>query len=105
LIECAPAAEKLPNVAEVAGQELAREIQRERLPEVEISLVRYWEKFLAVVDVIRQCVQVVAQIGMTIELVRLLTQKSLMLASAGSADEFEGFLYLLQADRHGDPPR
>jgi hypothetical protein len=36
----APSAEKLSNVVEVAGQELVGEIQRERLPEIELSLVR-----------------------------------------------------------------
>jgi len=80
----------LPNVVKVAGQELAGEIQRERLPEIELSLVRYGEEFLAVVDVIRQYVQVVAELGMTIELARLLAQKGLMLAPAVDADEFEG---------------
>jgi hypothetical protein len=63
------------NVVEVAGQELAGEIQRERLPEIELSLVRYLKEFLAVADVIRQYVQVVAEPGMTIELARLLAQK------------------------------
>jgi len=53
-----------------------------------------------VVDVIRQYVQVVAKLGMTIERTRLLAQKSLMLAPATGADEFESFLYVLQADRH-----
>jgi hypothetical protein len=79
---------------------LAGEVQRERLAEIEISLVRYWEEFLAVVDVIRQYVQVVAELGMTIERARLLAQKSPMLTPAAGADEFEGFLYVLQADRH-----
>ena len=65
-----PSAENLPNVVKVAGQELAGEVQRERLPEIELSLVRYGEEFLAVVDVIRQYVQVVAELGMTIELAR-----------------------------------
>ena len=67
----APSAEKLSNVVEVAGQELAGEIQRERLPEIELSLVRYLKEFLAVADVIRQYVQVIAELGMTIELARL----------------------------------
>ena len=57
-----PAAEKLPNVVEVVGQELAGEVQRERLPEIERSLVRYLQEFVAVVDVIRQYVQVVAEL-------------------------------------------
>ena len=87
----APAAEKLPNVVEVVGQELAGEVQRERLPEIELSLVRYLQEFVAVVDVIRQYVQVVAELGMTIELAGLLAQKGLMLVSAASADEFKRF--------------
>ena len=87
----APSAEKLPNAIEVAGQELAGEVQRERLPEIELSLVRYGEVFLAVVDVIRQYVQVVAELGMTIELARLLAQIGLMLAPVADADEFEDF--------------
>jgi hypothetical protein len=87
----APSAEKLPNAVEVAGQELAGEVQRERLSEMELSLVRYGDEFLAVVDVIRQYVQVVAELGMTIELARLLSQKGLMLAPAAGADEFEDF--------------
>jgi hypothetical protein len=33
-------AEKLSNVVEATGQELAGEIQRERLSEIELSLVR-----------------------------------------------------------------
>jgi hypothetical protein len=99
----APSAEKLSNVVEVVGQKLAGEVQRERLAEIEISLVGYLEEFLAVVDVIRQYVQVVAELGMTIELARLLAQKGLMLAPAAGADEFEGFPYVLQADRHDDP--
>jgi hypothetical protein len=74
---------------------LAGEVQRERLPEIELSLVWYLEEFLGVVDVIRQYVQVVAELGMTIELARLLAQKGLMLAPAGGGDEFEGFPYLL----------
>ena len=86
----------MPNVVKVAGQELAGEIQRERLPEIELSLVRYGEEFLAVVDVIRQYVQVVAELGMTIELARLLAQKGLMLAPAAGADEFERFPYVLK---------
>ena len=47
-----------------------------RLSEIEISLVQYWQKVLAVVDVIRQYVEVIAQLGMIIELARLLAQKS-----------------------------
>ena len=86
-----PAAEKLPNVVEVVGQELAGEVQRERLPEIELSLVRYLQEFVAVVDVIRQYVQVVAELGMTIELAGLLAQKGLMLVSAAGADEFKRF--------------
>ena len=101
----APSAEKLSNVVEVVGQKLAGEVQRERLAEIEISLVGYLEEFLAVVDVIRQYVQVVAELGMIIELARLLAQKGLMLAPAAGSDEFEGFPYVLQADRHGDPHR
>jgi hypothetical protein len=100
-----PSAEKLSNVVEIAGQELTGEVQRDRLSEIEISLVRYWQKFLGVVDVIRQYVEVIAELGMTIELARLLAQKNLMLAPAGGADEFEGFPYVLQADKHGDRPR
>jgi hypothetical protein len=96
----APSAEKLPNVVEVAGQELAGEIQRERHPEIELFLVRYLKEFLAVVDVIRQYVQVVVEIGMTIEFARLLAQKGLMLATTAGADEFECFPYVFQADRH-----
>jgi len=57
-----PFAEKLSNLVEVGGQELAGEVQRQRLPEIEISLVGYWQKFLGVVDVIRQYVQVVAEL-------------------------------------------
>ena len=87
----APAAEKLPNVVEVVGQELAGEVQRERVPEIELSLVRYLQEFVAVVDVIRQYVQVVAELGMTIELAGLLAQKRLMLVSAAGADEFKRF--------------
>src|SRR6202040_1151599 len=99
----APSAEKLSNVVEVAGQELAGEIQRERLPEIELSLIRYLKEFLAVADVIRQYVQVVAELGMTIELARLLAQKGFMLAPAAGADEFEGSQYVLQAKKHRDP--
>jgi hypothetical protein len=87
----APSAEKLPNLVKVVGQELAGEVQRERLPEIELSLVRDWEEFLAVVDVIRQTVQIVAELGMIIELPRLQAEKSLMLLAAVGADEFEGF--------------
>jgi hypothetical protein len=43
-----PSAEKLPNVVEVVGQEFAGEVQRERPPEIELPLVRYFEEFLAV---------------------------------------------------------
>jgi hypothetical protein len=53
----------------------------------------------------RQFVRVVPELGMTIELARLLAQKGLMLVPAVGADEFEGFQYVLQADRHGDPRR
>jgi hypothetical protein len=81
----------LPNLIKVAGQELASEVQRKRLSEIKLSLVRDWEEFLAVVDVIRQTVQVVAELGMIIELARLLAEKSLMLLPAAGADEFEGF--------------
>src|ERR1700732_2845879 len=101
----APSAEKLSNVVEVAVQELASEVQRERLPEIELPLVRYLEEFLAVADVIRQYVQVVAELGMTIELARLLAQKGFVLAPTTGADEFEGSQYVLQADQHGDPRR
>src|SRR3984893_3138520 len=91
-----------PNQKEYAP---ADEVQRERLPEIELSLVRYVEEFLAVADVIRQYVRVVPELGMIIELARLLAQKGLMLVPAVGADEFEGFQYVLQADRHGDPRR
>ena len=83
---------------------MAGEVQRERLPEIELSLVRYLEEFLTVADVIRQFVRVVPELGMTIELARLLAQKGLMLVPAVGADEFEGFQYVLQAG-HGDPRR
>ena len=95
-----PTAEKLPNVIEVARQEFTGEVQRERLPEIELPLVRYLEEFLVVVDVIRQYIQIVAELGMPIELAGLLAQKGLMLVLAARADEFERFLYVLQADRH-----
>ena len=65
----APSAENLPNVVKVVGQKLAGEVQRERLPEIELSLVRYGEEFLAVVDVIRQYVQVVAELGIDLPLI------------------------------------
>jgi hypothetical protein len=58
------------------------------------------EEFLVVVDVIRQYIQIVAELGMPIELAGLLAQKGLMLVLAARADEFERFLYVLQADRH-----
>jgi hypothetical protein len=97
-----PAAEKLPNVVEVVWQEFTGEVQRQRLPEVKLSLVRYWEEFLGIVNVIRQYVQVVTKLGMPIELARLLAQKNLVLVTAAtSADEFESFPYVIQADRHG----
>jgi len=86
-----PAAEKLPNVVEVVGQEFTGEVQREGLPQIEIFPVWYLEEFLVVVDVIRQYVQVVAELGMTIELAGLLAQKGLMLVSAARADEFKRF--------------
>jgi hypothetical protein len=76
-----------------------------RPPEIELPLVRYLEEFLAVADVIRQYAQVIAEPGMTIELARLPAQKGLMLAPAAGADEFEGFLYVLQADKHDGPRR
>ena len=79
-----PAAEKSPNLIEVAGQEFTGKVQRERLPEIELSLVRYLEEFLAIVDVIRQFVQVVAELGMPIELAGLFAQKGLMLVPATS---------------------
>ena len=91
-----PTAEKLPNVIEVARQEFTGEVQRERLPEIELPLVRYLEEFLVVVDVIRQYIQIVAELGMPIELAGLLAQKGLMLVLAARADEFERFLYVLQ---------
>ena len=98
-------AEHSPHLVEISWQDLAGEVQRERLPEIELPLIRYLEEFLAVADVIRQYVQVVAELGMTIELARLPAQKGLMLVPAVGADEFEGFQYVLQADRHGDPRR
>jgi hypothetical protein len=87
----APSAEKLSNFVEAAGQELAGEVQGERLPKIELSLVRDWEEFLVVVDVIRQTVQLVAELGMIIELARLLAEKSPMLIPAAGTDKFEGF--------------
>jgi hypothetical protein len=54
----------------------------------ELSLVRDWEEFIAVVDVIRQTVQVViAELGMIIDLARLLAEKSLMFLPAAGADD------------------
>jgi hypothetical protein len=47
----------------------------------------------------------VAKLGMPIELARLLAQKGLMLVPAASADEFEGFPYVFQADAHADSCR
>jgi hypothetical protein len=95
----------LSNLLKVAGQELAGKVQRERLSEIKLSLVRDWEEFIVVVDVIRQTVQVVAELGTIIQLARLLAEKRLMLLPAAGADEFEGFPYVLQTDAHGDPLR
>jgi hypothetical protein len=95
-----PPAEKSPNVIEVGGQEFTGELQREQPSEIELSLVRYLEEFLVVVYVIGQYVQVVAELGMPIELAGPFAQKGLMLVPAARADEFERFLYVFQADRH-----
>jgi hypothetical protein len=101
----ASSAEKLPDLVEIAGQELAGEVERERLAEVEIALVGYRQKFPGVVDIIRQGVQVVGELGMTRDFARLPAEKSLMLTAAGGADEYEGFPEVLQADGHGNPPQ
>ena len=46
-------AEYLPHLVEVVRQDLAGEIERERLAEVEFSRVRYREVFLVVTDIFR----------------------------------------------------
>jgi hypothetical protein len=96
-----PSAEKLPNVVEVVGKEFAGEFQRERLAEIELFLVRYLEEFLGVIDIVWQYVQVVAELGITIELAGRLAQKGLMLAPAGGGDEFKRFLYVLEPNPQG----
>jgi hypothetical protein len=100
------AAETSSNVVEVAGQESAGEVQRERLAEIEFSLVRYLEEFLAAADVIRQFVQVIGEFGTPIDLARLLARKGLMLAPAALAQtnsKASSMSFKLTA--HGDPPR
>lgn len=59
----ASSAETLPDLVEIPGQELAGEVERERLAEVEIPLVGYRRKFLGIVDVIRQRAKVVGELG------------------------------------------
>jgi|SRR5271166_363243 len=100
----ASSAEKLPDLVEIAGQELAGEVEGERLAEVEFSFVRYGQKFIGIVDIIRQGVEVIDEFGMARDLARLPAEKSLMLAAAGGADEIEGLFEVLEADRHGDAP-
>ena len=61
----ASSAEKLPDLVDIAGQELAGEVESERLAELEFSFVRYRQKFFGIVDIIRQGVEVIDEFGMT----------------------------------------
>jgi hypothetical protein len=74
---------KLLNLVEITGQELARKVGRDLPPEVEISPITY----LGVIDVIRQWVQVVDELRMTIGFARLLAEISVVLAVAGGTDD------------------
>ena len=70
---------------------LQREVQRERLPEIELSLVRYLEEFLAVADVIRQYVRVVPELGMIMDRAFGVGRRAMRnLKSKGYYRRFEG---------------
>jgi hypothetical protein len=85
----------LPDIVEVTGQEFAGKCQCQRLAEIKLFLIRYRDVFIAVVDIVGHYVEIVAELGLIIELARLLAQKGLMLAPATGGDEFEGFMEVL----------
>jgi hypothetical protein len=91
-------AEKLSDVVKVIDEEFTSEIQRERFTEIELSLVWYLQEFVAVANVVWQFVQIVDELGVVINLARLLAQKRFMFASAANGHEFECLLYVSKAD-------
>ena len=98
-------AENLPNLVEVVGQKFAGEVQRQRLAEIELPLVGDPEVFVVVLDAVRQFLDIIQELGMPMDLARLLAQKGLVLAHAVAADELEGQHDVLEADRHWRSPR
>jgi hypothetical protein len=68
-----------------------------------LPLVGYRQKFLGIVDVVWQGIEVIDELGMARDLARLPAEKSLMLAARG-ADEFEGVLQVPETDWHGAAP-
>ncbi|WP_348628750.1 hypothetical protein [Mesorhizobium sp. M2A.F.Ca.ET.017.03.2.1] len=102
LIECTPSlqqifesgvrasfAEDFLNVTDVVLKKLTGEVQHERLAQVEFFLVRYLDVFVAVVDIVRQFIQITREFGMPIKRAGLLAQTRLMFSHAPRTDEFE----------------
>src|SRR6516164_688309 len=76
----ARATEHRSHVIKIVRQKLPSEIQRERLAETKLSLVRYLEIFLLVVDIARQFLLVViVSLGMPVKFAGLPAQIGLML--------------------------
>ena len=78
----------MANFVLVVGQVLTSEIQDQRLAKVELSLVRDCNIFL-VVDIARQFLVIVAELGMPMELARLPVEIGLIFAHAAAVHELE----------------
>jgi hypothetical protein len=99
----ASTSEYISNLLEVGRQKSRDEIHYERLAEIELSLVEYWDVFFGVVDVIRQLFVIVQGFGMPVNLARSLADVGLILSALANAGEFESQLEIRPFDAHSRP--
>src|ERR1700736_1803417 len=97
-------AEDISNLIEVAWQEFACKVQRQRLAETEVSFVGDRDVFLIILDVIGHLVVQFVQVGKfgaAIDLAGAPAQDGLMRAEVSAhSKEFERCEYFLKADGH-----